>query len=182
MVFSLCRGTEIKDELLGCVLFSLLWTGCNLSVLEKWKVCESPESWACIPSVPLPWSRECDTVGGNHMLSKDSSKLFVFCPLGCAVSSRTPDKSRRSDYAAQWANKEKIGETVEQINCLLEWGAIYYFFFWIAIHIFMCMVFMYICFKCGCWWTIKSVWFPSQWAASLLPKVNLSSALISIVP
>lgn len=38
VAFSLYKRTEIKDELLGCLLFSLLWTGSNPSVLEEWKV------------------------------------------------------------------------------------------------------------------------------------------------
>lgn len=187
VAFSSYKRKEIKDELLGCVLFSLLWTGCNPSVLEEWKVCgvqkvERASLLSPHPPPAPPQSRECDTAGGNHMLSEDFFKAF--CPLGCAVSSCTPDKSRRNDYAAQWANKTERKKNHE--NCWTNKLP-----FSVSGHLLLLSLHSHLSMhrflrtnvsNTVAREQLKGDCFPPQWAPSLLPKVNMNSALISIVP
>jgi len=62
---------------LGCMLFSLLWTGCNPSVWEKLKVCGVQKVMKSSLLGPLE-SREWETAGGSHMPSKWCLKLPSF--------------------------------------------------------------------------------------------------------
>lgn len=64
----------LKEGVLAYMLFSLLWTECNPSVLHKWKVWGVQKVTRASLLGPLQ-SRECETAGDNHMLSKRSSKL-----------------------------------------------------------------------------------------------------------
>lgn len=181
VAFSWYKRTEIKDELLGCALFSLLWTGCNPSVLEEWKVCGVQKVGR--PSLLSPSYRaESVTQQGATICYQRTLQSFSSARLRRIVvhTWQKQEKWLCSSMSKQ-EKKKKIGKTVEQINCLLEWAAFCYF--WVCIRIFRGMFFfIHTRFEYGCWQTIKTGLFPPQWAPSLLPKVNLSSALISIVP
>lgn len=104
VAFSSYKRREIKDELLGCVLFSLLWTGCNPSVLEEWKVCGLQKveraSLLSLPPPPHPHRAESVTQqGATICYQRTSSKLFV-----------------RSVAPFRRAHLTKAGETIMQLN------------------------------------------------------------------
>lgn len=74
----------------------------------------SPESWVRIPSVPLLQSRECDTAGGNHMLSEDSSKLFVYL----VVPFRRAHLTKAGEMIMQHNEQTKQNKTKKSVKWL----------------------------------------------------------------
>lgn len=184
MAFSLYKRTEIKDELLGCVLFSLLWTGCNSSVLEEWKVCGVQKVGHA--SLLSPSHRaESVTQQGATICYQRTLQSFLSSPLRRFVvhtwqkqekwlcSSMSKQEKKKKSWNC-WTNKLPF-----RVSGHLLFLSLNSYF---SVHIFYTHTHTHTGFKYGWWWTIKGGLLPSQWVPFLLPKVNLSSALISIVP
>lgn len=131
---SLRRRMEIQGEMLRHMLFPLLRSGCNPSVSDEWKVCRVQKVERTSLLGPLP-SRECETAGDNHMLSKCSSKLpSSVYQITLYHHIYTWQKQKKHHYAAQLIHRQtETTEKCQEMCCLWKWRHFFFllpFIFW----------------------------------------------------